>query len=87
LHFPVITNSGPKGPAIKYLESLTQRPVVFVDDSPSFVTSAYEFAPDVKIVHFLHDERFAKLHKPFNFVSQTTGTWADAKHHIEGLLA
>jgi FMN phosphatase YigB (HAD superfamily) len=87
LHFPVITNSGPKGPAIKHLESRTQGPVVFVDDSPSFVTSAFEFAPDVKIVHFLHDERFAKLHTPFDFVSHTTGTWQEAKHHIEGLLA
>lgn len=86
LHFPVITNSGPKGPAIKNLENRTSGPVVFVDDSPSFVQSSYEHAPDVKIVHFLHDERFAKLHQPFEFVSRTTGTWSDARHHIEGLL-
>jgi hypothetical protein len=86
LHFPVITNSGPKGPAIKNLENRTSRPVVFVDDSPSFVQSSYEHAPTVKIVHFLHDERFAKLHQPFDFVSHTTGTWDDAKRHISTLL-
>jgi hypothetical protein len=87
LHFPVITNSGPKGPAIKNLESRTSGPVIFVDDSPNFVQSSYEHAPQVKIVHFLHDERFARLHTPFDFVSHTTGTWDDAKHHIEGLIA
>jgi hypothetical protein len=87
LHFPVITNSGPKGPAIKNLENRTSGPVVFVDDSPSFVQSSYEHAPDVKIIHFLHDERFAKLHPPLDFVSHTTGTWVEAKRHIEGLIS
>jgi hypothetical protein len=86
LHFPVITNSGPKGPAIKNLENRTRGPVVFVDDSPNFVQSSYDHAPQVKIVHFLHDERFAKLHTPFDFVSHTTGNWHDAKQHIEGLI-
>ncbi len=87
LPFPVITNSGPKGPAIRQLSNRTSGPVVFVDDSPSFVASSYEYAPDVKIVHFLHDERFARLHTPFDYVSHTTGTWSDARKHIAGLIA
>lgn len=86
LTFPVITNSGPKGPAIKDLASRTEGPVVFVDDSPNFVKSSHEHAPNVKIVHFLHDERFARLHEPFDFVSHTTGEWADVKRHIEGVI-
>jgi hypothetical protein len=87
LLFPVITNSGPKGPAIKDLENRTSGPVVFVDDSPTFVRSSFEFAPAVKIVHFLHDARFAKLHPPLEFVSHTTGDWLDAKRHIASLLS
>jgi hypothetical protein len=86
LPFPVITNSGPKGPAIRNLAHRTSGVVVFVDDSPSFVKSSFEFAPDVKIVHFLHDHRFAKLHPPFDFVSKTTGDWLDAQRHIENLI-
>jgi hypothetical protein len=86
LPFPVITNSGPKGPAIKDLSSRTKGPSVFVDDSPSFVTSSYESAPEVKIVHFLHDERFKRMHKPLDFVSHTTGEWEDARRHIEGVI-
>jgi hypothetical protein len=86
LPFPVITNSGPKGPAIKHLAGLTSAPSVFVDDSPSFVASSFEFAPEVKIVHFLHDERFKRLNKPLEFVSHTTGEWGDARRHIEELI-
>jgi hypothetical protein len=87
LTFPVITNSGPKGPAIKNLADRTSGPVVFVDDSPNFVKSSFAFAPEVKIVHFLHDERFAKLHEPYDFVSQTTGDWPSAREHISALIA
>jgi hypothetical protein len=86
LPFPVITNSGPKGPAIKHLSGRTTGPKVFVDDSPSFVKSSFDFAPEVKIVHFLHDERFSKLQQPLEFVSHTTGEWNDARRHIEELL-
>ncbi len=87
LPFPVITNSGPKGPAIKHLASRTKGQKVFVDDSPSFVQSSFDFAPDVKIIHFLHDQRFAKLHQPFDFVSRTTGDWTDARRHILRLIS
>jgi hypothetical protein len=86
LPFPVITNSGPKGPAIKHLSERTSGLKVFIDDSPNFVKSSHEFAPEVKIVHFLHDERFKKLHQPFSFVSHTTGDWRDAHRHISDLI-
>jgi hypothetical protein len=86
LPFPVITNSGPKGPAIKHLADLTTAPTVFIDDSPGFVQSSYDHAPDVKIVHFLHDPRIARLHKPFEFVSMTADSWDRAKPHIEALI-
>jgi hypothetical protein len=86
LPYPVITNEGPKGPAIKSLAQRSNGNVVFVDDSPGFVQSSHTHAPDVKIVHFLHDPRFAKLHKPFDFVSLTTERWDKARVHIEGLI-
>jgi hypothetical protein len=86
LPFPVITNSGPKGPAIKHLARQTSAPVIFIDDSPNFVESSFEHAPDVKIVHFLHDQRFAVLHKPFPFVSLTAISWTEILPHVTKLL-
>ncbi len=86
VHHPVVTNSGPKGPAISHLAAQTSKPVVFVDDSPNFILSARDHAPNVHLVHFLHDPRFARHHEPFDFASLTTGAWAEALPHIEELL-
>lgn len=80
--YPVITNSGPKGPAIKNLAARTSGPVVFVDDSPGFIQSANDYAPHVKLVHFLQDERFAKYTPHFDFVSLRTHSWEFVKPHI-----
>jgi len=82
LEFPVITNSGPKGPAIKTLASMVEGPVVFIDDSPSFIASAYEHAPHARLVHFLHDDRFARHLPPLDYVSLRTASWDEARPHI-----
>ena len=82
LSYPVITNSGPKGPAIKNLAARTTGPVIFVDDSPGFIQSANDHAPHVKLVHFLQDERFAKHTPHFDFVSLRTHSWDIVKPHI-----
>ena len=87
LKFPVVTNSGPKGPAINDLVTRAARPTVFIDDSPSFIASAYDHAPDVHLVHFLHDERFARHIEPLDYVSLRTGSWTEARPHILELIA
>jgi hypothetical protein len=86
LDFPCITNNGPKGPAISHLAADRNLPVVFIDDSPNFIASSHQHAPDVHLVHFLHDERFARHHTPFPFVSLTTGSWREALPHIQKLV-
>lgn len=86
LDFPVITNSGPKGPAIRHLADQTRETVVFVDDSPGFISSARQHAPEVHLIHFLHDDRFARHIEPFDFVSLRTGSWDEALPHIKNLI-
>jgi hypothetical protein len=86
LDFPVVTNSGPKGPAIKALALMVEGPVVFIDDSPSFIASAFEHAPHARLIHFLHDERFAKHLEPIDYVSLRTASWDEARPHIIGEL-
>ncbi len=87
LPFPVVTNSGPKGPAIRDLARRSgQSSTVFIDDSPGFIASAHEFAPEVHLIHFLHDDRFARHLEPLGFVSLRTASWAEAKPHILQLI-
>ena len=86
LNFPVITNSGPKGPAISELASRTSAPVVFIDDSQHFIQSAFDHAPDVHLIHFLHDERFSKFVPNLDFVSLRSDNWNGIKSHAAKLL-
>ena len=86
LHYPVITNSGPKGPAILDIASRTKAPVVFIDDSQNFIQSAYDFAPKVHLIHFLHDERFSKFVPELPCVSLRTNNWNDVKAHATKML-
>lgn len=86
LDFPVVTNSGPKGPAIRHLADQTREAVVFVDDSPGFIASARQHAPAVHLIHFLHDDRFARHIEPFDFVSLRTASWDEALPHIKRLI-
>ncbi len=88
LPFPVVTNSGPKGPAIRdLLRRAMRRDAVFIDDSPHFISSAYVHAPDVHLIHFLHDHRFARHIETPDYVSLRTGLWEEAKPHIMALIA
>ncbi len=86
LSFPVVTNSGPKGPAIKRIASQVTAPVVFIDDSPGFIASAYEHAPDIHLIHFIHDERFSRITNPLEFVSLSTDNWKDVHSHVLELI-
>lgn len=87
LPYPVVTNSGPKGPAIRdLLRRARKDSAVFIDDSPHYIASAYEHAPDVHLIHFLHDERFARHIEPLDYVSLRTGSWDEARPHIMGLI-
>jgi hypothetical protein len=87
LPFPVITNSGPKGPAIKHLAGQMAGPVVFIDDSPAFISSAFEHAPHVHLIHFMHDERFSRHVPVADYVSLRTCSWDEAEPHVLALVS
>src|SRR5882724_5189270 len=78
LNYPLISNSGPKGPVVKAIAGGTSQTVVFIDDSPQFIASVHEHVPGAHLIHFLHDQRFARHLTPLPFVSLTTGSWMEA---------
>lgn len=75
LPFPVITNSGPKGPAINIMASKLNAPAIFIDDSPGFIASAHEHAPHVRLVHFVQDPKVTRASRSFDFVWLYTHDW------------
>ena len=87
IDFPVITNEGPKGPAIATLAADRRAPVIFIDDNHGYLASARDHRHDVHLVHFLQDERFARHVGHFDYMSLRTDNWADAEAHMLRLLA
>jgi hypothetical protein len=79
LNFPVITNTGPKGPAIRALAAQTENRVAFVDDSPGFLQSSHEYAPHVTTVHFLQDQRFVPYAPDFDFLALRSNNWTETQ--------
>jgi hypothetical protein len=86
LPYPVVTNSGPKGPAIRNLADRGGSPIVFIDDSPSYIASAHEYAPEVHLIHFLHDDRFSRHIEPLDYVSLRTASWDEARAYVLDLI-
>jgi hypothetical protein len=86
LTHPVIVNSGPKGPAVRMLAEQHQGPVIFIDDSPSYLASVYEHHPECHLIHFLQDVRLQKVVEPMPWLSLRTASWVEVDGHVMQLI-
>lgn len=59
--YPVVSNSGEKGPAVRKMTDFCQNQVVFVDDLPPQLNSVAKHAPSTHLVHFVADPRLGKM--------------------------
>ncbi len=86
LTFPLVTNSGPKGPAIAAIAAQHVAPVVFIDDHTGYLKSAAEHLPGANLVHFMQDERFGRHVTQQDYIHYRTDNWPDARRHIEAVF-
>ena len=59
--YPVVVNTGDKGPAAAWLAARARSPAVFVDDGPNNHVSVKQAAPGIACLHFVATERLARL--------------------------
>ena len=85
--YPLVTNGGLKGPAVKTLASRSGRPAFFIDDIPQQLASAAEEAPDVFRIHLIGDERLKPLLPAAPHAHLRADTWGDAEAFIHTRLA
>lgn len=83
--YPVISNAGAKGPAMKRLHDITDHHSVFVDDLPPQLASVAEHAPDVHLVHFVADPRLANLIDKAPDADVRIDEWPALKDHLLAL--
>jgi hypothetical protein len=85
-NFPLITNAGLKGAAVKSLASRAGKPVFFVDDIPQHLASAAESAPEVFRIHLIGDERLKPLLPPSPHAHLRAEDWREAGAFIRARL-
>ncbi len=84
--YPLIANTGPKGPAVATLLRQVMAPAAFVDDIPHNHTSVAQMAPATHRLHYIADQRLAALLGPAPDCHHRADTWPDLQTHIHSLL-
>ncbi len=80
--YPLVANSGLKGPAMSSLANLGGRPIFFLDDIPHNLQSVHEAVNDVHLVHFVADPRLRKLVPSPKADHISSGDWEHTASHI-----
>lgn len=87
MDYPVITNAGGKGPAVRRLSARADAPTVFIDDIPRNHTSVAQAADHVTRIHFVADRRLAELFGPSEDSHHQAADWTEAHAIIERCFA
>lgn len=87
LPFPLVSNSGPKGPFVKALASRVTGLAFFIDDIPMHHASVAEGSPEVFRIHLIGDERLKPLLAVTPHAHLRAETWREADAFIRTKLA
>ncbi len=82
LNFPVITNSGVKGEAVKKILNKINAASFFIDDMPLNIDSVSKECPETHCIHFLQDERINKLMPTPKSATIKLNNWLDVENYI-----
>lgn len=80
--YPVLANSGEKGPAVKTISDALEAPITFIDDLPPQLASVAAHAPHTHLVHFVADPRLAKLIPKAEAAHVRIDKWHQLKEHL-----
>ncbi|MCH1568398.1 MAG: hypothetical protein L7U47_03210 [Alphaproteobacteria bacterium] len=86
MDYPVVVNSGLKGPAVKWLADKVGGPVFFLDDIPHNINSVAEDAPEVHCIHFIADPRLQKLIDKADGATARFDSWVETHDWIAGKI-
>lgn len=82
IEFPVITNSGLKGPAVKKILENKNQKSFFIDDMPMNIDSVAKDSPKTICIHFIQDKRINKLMPAPKSAKIKLANWFDVENFI-----
>jgi len=81
--FPVVSNSGSKGPTVAWFAERSDAPLYFIDDSARHHSSVARHAAAAVRIHFIAERRLAGLVGPAEDCNYRVDSWASAQYVIE----
>ena len=82
MNYPLIANVGSKGRVVRHLTQNLEKPSFFIDDIPTNHGSVLKHAAHVHRLHYIADERLAKLLGPAEHSSARLDSWPALYTHI-----
>ena len=83
LDFPIISNSGLKGRAIKEIAKKQKNKIFFIDDISANLLSAYNEVEGIKLIHYISDKRLKKLATTPQEVDLKANDWGEIYNYLE----
>lgn len=83
LPYPVISNTGSKGPPVAWFAERARAPLYFIDDSPRHHASVARDAAQAVRIHFVAERRLAGLLEAAQDCHYRADTWPSARLIIE----
>ncbi len=86
IDYPVLSNTGSKGPPVAWFQARLDAPLYFIDDSPRHISAVARDAAEAVRIHFIAERRLSCLLGPAEDCDYRTDSWASARRVIEGDL-
>ena len=86
MNYPVVSNIGHKGPALKKLKDKTEKVCVFIDDNPFQIESASNYAPEIYRFHFTACELVKKTMPIARGATHRPDTWSEIMTLLSEIL-
>lgn len=88
IDYPLVVNHGGKGKSLAWIDACTSSAVSFIDDSPTQIASAAQYAPSVHTLHFVGDEHLRSLLGPISDADHAPKSWIEIEQilntiHVE----
>ena len=80
--YPVITNSGPKGEAVKEIINGIEAKSFFIDDMPLNIDSVSKECPETFCIHFVQDSRLKELMQTPKSAKIKAINWIEVENYI-----
>ena len=86
INYPMISNSGPKGPILNKIQEMTPEKLIFIDDISHHHKSVAELVPDSLRIQFIANNHLSNIEQKSEYCQHRCYDWAEIEKTIKNYL-